>query len=59
MVWRAARCLRPCDRVLSPPLAIFLHLEIRRNETSHSSHYSLPIEVKSDGVEGCKVPETL
>ena len=59
MVWRAARCLRPCDTLSSPPSVIFTHLRIRRYETSNSYCYSLLSEVKSDGVESCKVSEAL
>ena len=59
MVWRAARCLRPCDRLSSPPSVMFLHLIIRANESRHSCRYSLLAEVKSDGAETCKVLEAL
>ena len=59
MVWRAARHLRPCDRLSSPPLVMFSHLIIRANETSPSCDYSLPLKVKSDGMESYKVSKTL
>ena len=59
IVWRAARCLRPCDRLSTPPLVMFSHLIIRTNETSPSCDYSLPLKVKSDGTESCKVSKTL
>ena len=58
-MWRAARCLRPCDTLSSPPLVMLLHLRIRRHETSSSCCYNLPVEVKSDGVESYKVSEAL
>ena len=57
-VWRPVRCLRPCDRLLSPPSVMPPHLIIRANETKHSCDYSLPREVKSDIKESCKVPKT-
>ena len=60
IVLRAARCLRPCDRLSNPPSVMFLpHLRIRRNETSSSCSHSLPAEVKSDDLESRKVPEAL
>ena len=59
MVWRAARSLRPCDRLSSPSSVMFSHLRIRRHETRNSCCYSLPAKVKSDGVESCKIPEAL
>ena len=59
MVWRATRCLRPCDTLLSPPSVMFTQLRIRRQETRNSCYYSLPADVKSDGVESCKVSEAL
>ena len=34
-VSRAARCLRPCDRLSSPPSVMPPHLIIRANDTSH------------------------
>ena len=39
MVRRAARCLKPFDRLLSPSLVMLSYLLIRANETTHS--YSL------------------
>ena len=33
-VRRAARCLKPCDRISSPPLVMFSHLIIRVNNIS-------------------------
>ena len=59
MVWSATRCLKPCDRLSSPSSVMFKHLRIRRNETKNSFCYSLPAEVKSDGVESCKMSEAL
>ena len=58
-VRRAARCLRPSDRLSSPPSVMLLNLIIRTNETSHRCHYSSRIEVESDGMESCKVSKTL
>ena len=58
MVWRAARCLRPCDRLMSPVSLILSHLRIR-NETSNRCCYSLLKEVKSDGVKSYKMSEAL
>ena len=58
-MWRAARCLRPCDTLSSPLSVIFSQLRIRRHETSSSCCYNLPVEVKSDGVESCKASEAL
>ena len=58
-MWRAARCLRLCDRLSSPPSVMSTHLRIRRHETSNGCCYSLLGEVKSDGVESCKVSEAL
>ena len=59
MVWRAARCLRPCDRLSSPASVMHGHLIIRTNETGHSCHYSLPAKVESDGMESCKMSKIL
>ena len=57
--WRAVKCLRPCDRLLSPLSVILEHLIIRVSETSHSCHYSLLAEVEIDSMESCKMSETL
>ena len=59
MVWRAARCLQPCDRISSPLLVMRVHLIVRVNETRHSCHYSLPAKFKNDRMENCKMPEVL
>ena len=59
IVWRAARCVRPCDRLLSPLPVILLHLRIRKNDTDNSCYYGLPAEVKTDRVESCKASEAL
>ena len=59
MFWRAARCLRPCDRLSSPLLVIFEQLIIKANETSHRCRYSLPNEIESDIMKSCKVSKTL
>ena len=40
MLWRAARCLRLCARLLSPLSVMFAQLRTGWNETSHSCHYS-------------------
>ena len=59
IVWRAARCVRLCDR-LSNPLSVMLgQLIIRANKTSHSCRYRLLVEVESDGMENCKMSEAL
>ena len=34
MVWRATRCLRPCDRLSSAPSVMFSQLSIRINATN-------------------------
>ena len=49
-VRRAAKRLKPIDRASSPLSVMLLHLIIRANETRHSCHYSLPVEVKNDGM---------
>ena len=59
MVRRPVRCLKHCDRLSSPPSVMLSQLRIRRDETSNSCSYSLPIEVKSDGVESFKIPKAL
>ena len=59
MVRRAAKRLRPSDRISNPPSVMQSQLIVRVNETRPSCHYSLPAEVKNDGVESCKVPEAL
>ena len=59
MEWRAARCLRPCDRLSSPPSVMPGQLIVRANETSHNCHYSLPFKVESDGMENSKMSKTL
>ena len=59
MVWRAARCLRPCDRLLIPPSVMLLQLITRANETSYSSPYSLLVESESDDMESCKISKAL
>ena len=58
-VRRAARCLRPCERLSSPLSVMQSLLIVRVNEARPSCHYSLPAEVKDDGVESCKVNEAL
>ena len=58
MVWRAARCLRPCDRVLSFLSVMLLHLRTGGVEISNSC-YSLPAKVNTDSIESCKVPDAL
>ena len=59
MVWRAARSLKPCDRLSSPLPVIFQQLIIIANETSHRCRYSLPNEIESDIMKSCKVSKTL
>ena len=44
-----------CDRLWSPPSVILVQLRIRRNNMCNS----LLAEVKTDSVEGCKMPEAL
>ena len=58
MVWRAARCLRPCDRLSSPASVVLEHLIMRANKMSYSCHYSLLEEVERDGMKSCKVSNT-
>ena len=58
-MWRAARCLRPCDRLRSSSSVILPHLRIGRNEMIDRYHCSLPAEVKADSMESCKVPKAL
>ena len=58
MAWRAAKCLRPCDRLSSPLSVMLSQLRIRINETS-SSYYSLLVEVKTNGMDGRKMFEAL
>ena len=55
-MWIAARCLRPCDRLLSPWSVIFLQLE--RARVSEQSLY-LPAKIQADSVESCKMLEAL
>ena len=55
IVWRAARLLMPCDRLLSPTSVILIQLRIRRNDTGNS----LLVEVKTNSMESCKVPDAL
>ena len=57
-IWRAVRCLRPCDRPASTLLVMLEQLIIRVNEVSHS-HYSLSHEIESDGMESWKVSKIL
>ena len=59
ILWRATRCLRPCDRLSSPSSVMLEQLIIEANEKSHSCHCSLPEEFKSDGTESCKGSKTL
>ena len=59
MVWRAARCLRPCDRLSSPVSVILRQLKIIRNKMTNSYYYGLHIEVESEKIKSCKMPETL
>ena len=40
-MWRAARCLRPCDRLSSSLSVMLLQLRIRRNEQFVVIVYSL------------------
>ena len=56
MVWRATRCLRPCDRLSNPPSVTLKHLRVERNETSNT-RYCLLAEAKSDSMESHKTPE--
>ena len=58
-MWRATRCLRPCDRLSSLPSVMVWQLRIRKNETNNSCCYILLAEVKSDGVESRKMSEAL
>ena len=55
MVWRATRCVSPCDRLSTPASVMFTKLTIKANEMSHSCHYSLPVEAGSDGVKSYKM----
>ena len=50
MVWRAARCLRSCDRLSSPLSVMLEQLIIRANKISRSYYYCLLADVKSDGM---------
>ena len=61
MLWRAARCFRPCDRLSSPSLLMLLQLRIKRNKTTdrYCYCYSLPAEAKSDSVESYKMFQAL
>ena len=56
-MWRAVRCLRPCDRLLSPASVMLRQLIIEANERGYSCHFSLLVEVQNDGVESYKMPE--
>ena len=58
-MWRAARCIRPCDRTSSPVSVIPSPLIIRAYEASHRRYYSLLAEVESDSMESCKASEIL
>ena len=58
IVWRAARCLRPCDRLSSPLSVILPHLKIR-SERINSYDDSLPAEVKCDILESYKMFQAL
>ena len=55
MVWRSTRRLSPCDRLSSPASVMPSQLIIKANKTSHSYHYSLPVEAESDGVKSYKM----
>ena len=59
MIWRAARCLRHCDRLSSPESVMLGQLMIGVSETSRSFHHSLPVELESDSVESCKMLEAM
>ena len=59
MVCRAARCLRLCDRFLSPRLVMLANLLIRANKMSHICHYSLRAEVEINSMESRKMSKTL
>ena len=59
MVWRDARCLKACVRLLSPPSVMFGQLIVKGNEMSYCCHYSLLVEEEIDGMESCKVAKTL
>ena len=59
IIWRAARCLRLCERLRSPPSVMQSHLIVRVKEMRPSCHYILPAEVKNDSVESNKVNEAL
>ena len=54
-VWRAARCLRPCDRLSNPSSVIQVQLTIRASY----QHYNLQGEVESDRMDSYKVSKTL
>ena len=59
IVWRAARCLRPCGTLSSPLSVMPSQLRVRRNETKNSYCYSLLVKFKSDGVKRYKMSEAL
>ena len=56
---KAARCLRPCDRLMAPLSVMLRHLRVRRNEMSNSFCGNLPAKVKTNSVKSCRLPETL
>ena len=59
IVWKAARCLKMCDRLSSPLSVMLLQLKIRRNEARNSGCCSLLADFKSDLMESNKINETL
>ena len=59
MVWRAVKCLRSCDRLLSPPSVMVLELIIRTDEVTNRCHYSLLSEVEINSMESWKMLEPL
>ena len=58
-MWSAVRCLRPCDRLSSPPSARFSQLIVSVDKMSCSFYCSLQAKVKNDSVESCEMSKAL
>ena len=59
IIWRATKCFKPSDRVSSPPSVILSQLRNIRSQMNSGYCYSLLVEIKSNCVYSCKMPEAL